>query len=87
MFDAINASVHAILDLTFFGDGLARAIGFISIFVVIVLFWTWTQYLVTEAAQDIREWRHKRKAVNKGPQNEGSAFRLRLASNRIERDG
>ena len=63
MFEAINALVTAILNLTFFGDGLANVLGFIGIFVAIVLWWSWTQYLVTEAVLDITEWRQKRKAV------------------------
>jgi hypothetical protein len=63
MFEAINALVKAILDLTFFGDGLAAVLGFIGIFVAIVLMWSWTQYLVTETVLDFREWRQKRKAM------------------------
>jgi hypothetical protein len=63
MFEAINALVTAILNLTFFGDGLASVLGFIGIFVPVVLMWSWTQYFVTEAALDIREWQQKRKAM------------------------
>ena len=63
MFEAINAVVTGILDLTFFGDGLAAVLGFIGIFVPFVLMWSWSQYFVTEATQDIREWRQKRQAM------------------------
>ena len=63
MFEALNFIIKAILDLTFFGEGMATVLGFIGIFVAIVLWWSWTQYLVTEAVLDITEWRQKRKAV------------------------
>ena len=63
MFEAITAIITAILDLTFTGDGLAAVLKFIGMFVAFVLMWGWTQYLVTEAALDIREWRQKRKAI------------------------
>jgi hypothetical protein len=62
IFEAINALITAILDLTFFGDGPAIVLGLIGISVAIVLMWAWTQYLVTEIALDIREWRQKPKA-------------------------
>jgi hypothetical protein len=62
MFATIDAFIHAVLDLTFTGEGLAAVLGFIGIFVAVVLMWGWTQYLVTEIALDIREWRQKRKA-------------------------
>ena len=60
MFEAINALVTAVLDLTFFGDGMAAVLGFIGIFVAVVLMWSWSQYLVTEVVLDIRGWRQKR---------------------------
>ena len=63
MFEAINAVITAILDLTFFGEGLAAVLGFVGIFVAVVLMWSWTQYFVTEAVLDIRGWRQKRQAM------------------------
>jgi hypothetical protein len=63
IFGAISVLVNAILDLAFFGDGLATVLGFIGIFVAVVLMWSWTQYLVTEALLDIRGWRQKRQAM------------------------
>ena len=63
MFEIINVIMTAILDLTFFGEGLAAVLGFIGIFVAVVLMWSWTQYFVTEAVLDIRGWRQKRKAI------------------------
>lgn len=54
IFGAISVLVNAILDLAFFGDGLATVLGFIGVFVAVVLMWSWTQYLVTEALLDIR---------------------------------
>ena len=63
MFEALDALVTAILDLTFFGDGLGAVLGFIGIFVAVVLMWSWTQYFVTEAVLDLREWRQKRQAM------------------------
>ena len=59
----INAVITGILDLTFFGDGLATVLGFIGIFIAFVLMWGWTQYLVTEIALDIRDWWQKRKVL------------------------
>ena len=63
MFEIINVIITAILDLTFFGEGLAAVLGFIGIFVAVVLMWSWTQYLVTEIVRDFREWSQKRKAM------------------------
>ena len=63
MFEIINVIMTAILDLTFFGEGLAAVLGFIGIFVAVVLMWSWTQYLVTEIVRDFREWSQKRKAM------------------------
>ena len=60
--------INAILELTF-NDGLAVVgfliifVAFVIIFVAFVLVWAWTQYLVTEAALDIREWRQNGNAI------------------------
>jgi hypothetical protein len=66
LLEATNALVTAILDLTFFGHGLTRVLGFIGLFVALVLMWSWTQYLVTEVILDFREWRQKREAIKAG---------------------
>ena len=63
MFEAAGALVTAILELTFFGDGLTAVLGLTGIFILLVLVWAWTQYFVTEAAQDFREWRLRREAM------------------------
>ena len=63
MFEEITFIITSILDLTFSGDGLAAALGFFGISVALALMWGWTQYLVTETIQDLREWRQKRKAI------------------------
>lgn len=61
--EVIYAFINAILEYPFMGDGLAAALGFIVIFVAFAVMWAWTQYLVTETAQDIREWWQKRKVM------------------------
>jgi drug/metabolite transporter superfamily protein YnfA len=57
--EAIYPFIDAVVDFTFTGNGLAAVLGFIGIFVAFALTWA--------SAQDIREWRQKRRAMKDAP--------------------
>ena len=64
--NAISQAIYFVID-AFVADGLGAVLVLLTIFVAFVLMWAWTQYLVTEIVQDIREWRQKREAMNDAP--------------------